>query len=427
MEPIYLMLISAVIFGVLGVPIVWTLSLSGFLAVVWSGEISILVLTQRMYTGANKYAFLAIFFYIFAGSIMQHGGISKRLVEFSNSLVGHIRGGLSMVVIVSCVFFGAISGSGIATTVAIGGVLFPSLVKYGYRRDYAAAVPAAAGMLGTVIPPSISFVLYGTVTNTSIAGLLISGIVPGVLAGGALCAYAYVYARLNKIPRTQEFSLRQLFRAVYSAFLSLLMPFIILGGIYLGVFTPTESAAVAVAYGLFLAVFVYHEVGASKLLAIVIDSVRSTSTVMLLAMAATIFSWLLARYEVPLRMGEFIQLHIDSARLFLLAANILLLVLGMFMDNGAIILILGPLLAPVAVSYGINPVHFGLVMVFNLALGQATPPFGTCLFAAASMSGVKVIDIAKRVIPLCAVIFAVVLLISYSPGLAMWLPEMIKR
>ncbi len=427
-EPVFILLASALVFGVLGVPIVWSLGLSSLLGIWADGGTSIMVMSQRMYTGASKYALLAVFFYILAGSIMQSGGISRRLVDFSNAMFGHVRGGLSIVCIVTCVFFGAISGSGIATTLAIGGILFPSLVKAGYDRDYAAAVPAAAGMLGTVIPPSISFVVYGTVTNTSISSLLIAGIVPGVITGFALCVYAFLYAKRKNFPKNRRFDLRELAKSGKAAFLSLLMPVIILGGIYLGVFTPTESASVAVAYGLAVSLLIYREMDRKALKAVVLDSVKGTASVMLLVMSATIFSWFLTIYDIPVLLGEFIQEMISGRAMFLISVNILLLLLGMFMENGAIILILAPLIAPVATqTYGIDPVHFGLIMVFNLALGQATPPFGTCLFAAASMSGQGVVGIARRVIPMCLVIFAVVLLISFTPRLALWLPSVMVR
>ena len=427
-EPVIILLASVLAFSIIGVPIVWSLGLSSLLGIWADGDTSIMVMSQRMYTGASKYALLAIFFYILAGSIMQNGGISRRLVDFSNAMFGHIRGGLSIVCIVTCVFFGAISGSGIATTLAIGGILFPSLVKAGYDRDYAAAVPAAAGMLGTVIPPSISFVVYGTVTNTSISSLLIAGIVPGVLTGFALCIYAFVYASAKKFPKNQHFSFIGLLKATWAAGLSLLMPVIILGGIYLGVFTPTESASVAVAYGLVVSLVFYREMGLKTLKAVALDSVKGTASIMLLVMSATIFSWFLTIYDIPILLGEFVQSLISTRTMFLITINILLLLLGMFMENGAIILILAPLIAPVATrSYGIDPVHFGLIMVFNLALGQATPPFGTCLFAAASMSGQGIVGIAKKVIPLCLVIFAVVVLISFTPRLALWLPSIMVR
>jgi C4-dicarboxylate transporter DctM subunit len=407
----------------IGVPITLSIGIASFLALIVSGNVSVLIMAQRMYTGGTKYALLAIFFFILAGNIMQRGGIARRLVDFSNTIFGPISGGLSIVTIVTCMFFAAISGSAIATTAAIGGILFPALIKANYPADYAAAVPAAAGTLGTVIPPSISFVLYGSITNTSISQLLMSGVIPGVLAGIALCIYAYIYARKHKFPRENKSSLKQIAASFVSAFWALLMPIIILGGIYLGVFTPTESASVAVFYGLLISFFIYREMDFDTLKEVAFETVRSTANIMLLVMSATIFSWLLTINNVPVLLSNFVISKVSGPITFLLLINILFIILGMFMENGAIIVILAPLLAPIAVKLGINPVHFGLVVVFNLAVGQATPPFGTCLFAAVNMSGQSIVGISKKVLPLCLVLFVVVFLSSYVPSLALWLPS----
>jgi C4-dicarboxylate transporter DctM subunit len=240
--------------------------------------------------------------------------------------------------------------------------------------------------------------------------------------------YAFFYANIKNFPKNQRFDFQKLIKTGKAAFLSLLMPIIILGGIYLGVFTPTESASVAVAYGFIVSLLFYREMNRETVEAVILDSVKGTANIMLLVMSATIFSWFLTIYDIPVLLSDFIQGMISDRTIFLININILLLLLGMFMENGAIILILAPLIAPVATqTYGIDPVHFGLIMVFNLALGQVTPPFGTCLFAAASMSNLGVFGIARKVMPMCAVIFAVVILISFMPRLALWLPSIMIR
>ena len=409
----------------IGIPFTWSMVISVLASLSVSGQsISAQFIANKMYSGGAKYVMLAVFFFLLAGAIMQHGGISKRLVNYAKAWVGHLDGGLSIVVIICCVFFAALSGSSIATTCAIGGMLYPELIKEGYPKGYAATLPVVGGTLGIVIPPSIAFVIFGSTMNVSVGSLLISGLVPGVLAGLAMSAYAFFIAKKKGFPKANEFNLKRALIETKNAFWALLMPIIILGGIYTGLFTPTESAAVAVFYGIVVSVFIYRELTLKKLFTLVIESVKSNANCLLLIMSALLFSWAMTIYKVPDTFMAFILTFIKTKTVFLLAMTLLLLVLGMLMDTSAVILIVGPLLYNVAMQYGIDPVHLGCLMVFNLAIGQATPPFGSCLFAGTTVTDLSVISLSKSAIPFVAIEYAVLLLITFVPGLVTGLVNM---
>ena len=424
MSPILVLLVCFGVTVVIGMPIVWSLLVSCLVSTAFMGGIPLSFFAQRMFTGAERYTLLAIFFFMLAGAIMQYGGISKRLINLSKSLVGFMSGGLSIVVILTCVFFAALSGSSIATTAAIGGMLYPELVKAGYSKDYAASLPVLGGTLGIVIPPSIVFIVYGTAVNASVSKLLLSGVVPGLLGGLGLCVYAYIYAKVKKFPKLNNFSFKEVWISLRDSIWALLMPVIILGGIYAGIFTPTESAAVAVVYGLIVSAFVYKELTWERITTIVMESVKNTANILLLVMAATVFGWVLTANNVALVFTHFITTFIHNKYLFLLFLNVILLILGMIMDNGAIILILAPLIYPIAMKYGIDPVHLGCIMVFNLAVGQATPPFGNCLFASTVVTKRDIIKVSKASLPGIAILYSAVLLVTYIPVLALGLANM---
>ena len=357
-----------------------------------------------------------------AGAIMQYGGLSRRLVSFANSLVGHISGGASLVCVMACAFFAAISGSAVATTAAIGGIMYPELKQLGYPEDYAAALPAAAGVLGVIIPPSVLFIIYGNITNVSPGKLLMAGIVPGFLGALFMCVICYVLARIRKYPKNQGFVLKNVFVSFKEAFWALMMPVIILGGIYTGIFTPTESGVVAAGYGLLCAVLIYREMSMELFIRIIKESCRTTGNVMILCMAAGALSYLLTIYQIPATLSSFLIANVSNRYTFMAGVVILLLFLGMFMDVGASILILGPLLAPVAAAFGIDPVQFGLIFVFSMAIGQATPPFGTDLFVVCGFSGRQVMAVGKHSLVFCTALIAVILLCMFIPQIATALP-----
>ncbi len=415
---------SVIIFALFGVPLVWSIVLACLCSIVADGTTNILpMLVQRVFAGGLQYSMLAIFFFVLAGSIMQYGGLSRRLVSFANSLVGHISGGASLVCVIACAFFAAISGSAVATTAAIGGIMYPELKRLGYPEDYAAALPAAAGVLGVIIPPSVLFIIYGNVTGVSPGKLLMAGVIPGIMGAFFMCIICYVLAKRRNYPRNEGFSVKEVAVTFKDAFWALLMPFIILGGIYAGIFTPTESGVVACGYGLICAIFVYREMTKELFLRVIRESCRTTGNVMILCMAAGALSYLLTVYQIPAALSSFVIANVASKYTFMLGVIIMLLFLGMFMDVGASILILGPLLAPVAVAYGIDPIQFGLIFVFTMAIGQATPPFGTDLFVVCGFSGRTVMAVGKHSLVFCLALVAVILLCMFFPQIATALPS----
>ena len=419
---------SVIIFALIGVPLVWSLVLASVCSVAAGGTLNALpILAQRMFAGGLQYSMLAIFFFVLAGAIMQYGGLSRRLVAFANSLVGHISGGASLVCVMACAFFAAISGSAVATTAAIGGIMYPELKRLGYPEDYAAALPAAAGVLGVIIPPSVLFIIYGNITNVSPGKLLMAGIVPGVLGALFMCIICYILAKKRNYPKNEGFVLKDVWTTFKDAFWALLMPVIILGGIYSGIFTPTESGVVAAGYGLVCAVFIYKEMTWDLFIRIIKESCRTTGNVMILCMAAGALSYLLTIYQIPATLSSFLIANVANRYTFMLGVVVLLLFLGMFMDVGASILILGPLLAPVAVAFGIDPVQFGVIFVFSMAIGQATPPFGTDLFVVCGFSGRNVMAVGKHSLLFCVALVAVILSCIFIPQVATALPGIMVR
>ncbi len=413
-----LMLLSLVVMMAIGMPITWALGGAIIVALGVDPNLSLSLITQKMFAGCNNFSMLALPAFFLAGDIMAKGGLSKRLVAFADTLVGWISGGISLVSLVACTFFAAISGSSVATTAAIGGLMYPEMVKRGYPKSYSAAVQAIGGTLGIVIPPSTVFVIYGNITNTSVAKLLMAGILPGIICGIALCLWAYIKARKENFPRESGFSFIRFLKSFKSAVWALLMPIVILGGIYSGIFTPTESAVVAVFYGFFVCFCIYRELTGKNYWTIIQDSSVTTANIMFLVVTAQIFGYLLTYYRVPVFVTEAFMAVASNAAVFMALIVILLLVCGMFLEVGATNLILGPILAPIALQFGVDPVHFGLVFVFLLALGQATPPFGTTLFVSCGISKQPVSAVSRQVLPFVMVEIACAVLFAYVPWIS---------
>lgn len=419
-----LMLLSLVVMMAIGMPITWALGGSIIIALGVDPNLSLSLITQKMFAGCNNFSMLALPAFFLAGDIMAKGGLSKRLVAFADTLVGWISGGISLVSLVACTFFAAISGSSVATTAAIGGLMYPEMVKRGYPKSYSAAVQAIGGTLGIVIPPSTVFVIYGNITNTSVAKLLMAGIIPGIVCGIALCVWAYVKARKENFPRESGFSFMRFLKSFKSAVWALLMPIVILGGIYSGIFTPTESAVVAVFYGFLVCFCIYRELSGKSYWTIIQDSSVTTANIMFLVVTAQIFGYLLTYYRVPVFVTEAFMAVASNSAVFMALIVVLLLICGMFLEVGATNLILGPILAPIALQFGVDPVHFGLVFVFLLALGQATPPFGTTLFVSCGISKQPVSAVSKQVLPFVMVEIACAVLFAYVPWLSTCLADL---
>ncbi|WP_194713970.1 TRAP transporter large permease [Noviherbaspirillum soli] len=386
---------------------------------------NMLLVAKEIFNSINKFPLAAIPFFILAGNLMETGGISRRLVEFAKSLVGGIQGGLAASCVLTCMIFAAVSGSSVATTFAIGAILIPALVKHGYPVGYAAALQATSAELGVIIPPSIPMILYGVSAEVSIGELFIAGIGPGLFIGAALMIFAVMYARFKGYGKDDHVGKMDVLPATRQAALALLMPVIILGGIYGGIFTPTEASAVAVFYALVVGVFIYREIKLPDLVAIFRKSVLSSAVVMFIIANAGLFSFMITRAGVPDMIGAWLADVLKSPAYFLLGVNAALFVIGMFIETSASIIVLAPILVPVAMRFGIDPVHFGMIMVVNLALGMITPPFGVNLFAACTVARISLDRIIPRLLPFVLTVIACLMVVTYFPGLSLYLRDIV--
>ena len=384
--------ISLILLLVAGVPIAFVLCGSSIIAILSTNDIHNAIVIQRMFSGSGSFTLLAIPFFVLAGNLMSSGGISKRLVNLCNSLFGHISGGLAMVAIITCAFFAAISGSSAATAAAVGTIIIPEMLKHKYDKDFAGATVASSAELGVIIPPSIGLIQYGVATGTSISDLFMAGFLPGIFICLVLCVVAHFMCKKQGFEPSERATTEEKIQAFKDAILALLMPVIILGGIYSGLFTPTEAAVIAVFYGLIVGLFVYKEIKFSDIPKILTESAITMSTVMLIMSASTIF---------------------------LLLVNLLLLFIGMFCEAGAAMVILAPLLAPVAKTLGIDLVHFGIIMMSNLAIGMMTPPVGVNLYVVCDTAKVKIEGMFKYLIRYFLALVAGVLFITYVPQLSL--------
>jgi C4-dicarboxylate transporter, DctM subunit len=384
-----------------------------------------LISVKEMFNAINKFPLAAIPFFILAGNLMETGGISRRLVEFAKSIVGGVQGGLPMTCVLTCMIFAAVSGSSVATTFAVGAILIPALIKHGYPKPWATALQATSAELGVIIPPSIPMILFGVSAEVSIGELFVAGVGPGLLIGGALMLFVWLYSKYKGWGKNDGDGRLSFGKATWQAGWALLMPVIVLGGIYGGVFTPTEAAAVAVFYSLIVGTVIYREIGIKDLYNILRKSVISSAVIMFIIANAGLFAFLLTRAGAPEAIGTWLQQVLQSPLYFLLGINVALFIIGMFIETGAAILVLAPILVPVAVHFGIDPVHLGMVMVVNLALGMVTPPFGVNLFAACTVARISLDRVIKDLIPFIGVILACLMLISYVPEISLTLRDIV--
>jgi C4-dicarboxylate transporter, DctM subunit len=417
------MIISMVLCFALTISVAVSIGLSSIVGIQMSNA-NMLISVKEMFSSINKFPLAAIPFFILAGNIMETGGISRRLVEFAKSIVGGVQGGLPMTCVLTCMIFAAVSGSSVATTFAIGAILIPALIKHGYPTPYAAALQATSAELGVIIPPSIPMILYGVSAEVSIGELFIAGFGPGILIGAALMLYVYVYCRIKGYGKTDGDDRLAFTKATWQAGWALMMPIIILGGIYGGIFTPTEASAVAVFYALIVGMVIYREIKISDLYKILKKSVISSAVIMFIIANAGLFAFLITRAGVPDAIGQYLKEVLQSPALFLLGVNAALFVIGMFIETSAAIIVLAPILAPVAIYFGIDPVHFGLIMVVNLALGMITPPFGVNLFAACTVAKISLDRIIPHLLPFVLVILGCLMLITYIPGISLTLRDL---
>ena len=386
---------------------------------------NMLISVKEMFNAINKFPLAAIPFFILAGNLMETGGISRRLVEFAKSIVGGVQGGLPMTCVLTCMIFAAVSGSSVATTFAVGAILIPALIKHGYPTSYAAALQATSAELGVIIPPSIPMILYGVSAEVSIGELFIAGVGPGIFIGLSLMAFVWAYCKLKGWGKNDGDGRLSFGRATWEAALALLMPVIILGGIYGGIFTPTEAAAVAVFYALVVGMLIYREINIASLMVVLRKSVISSAVIMFIIANAGLFAFLITRAGVPDAIGRWLEAVLQSPMLFLLGVNAALFVIGMFIETSAAIIVLAPILAPVAMHFGIDPVHFGMIMVVNLALGMITPPFGVNLFAACTVAKISLDRIIPHLLPFVLVILACLMVVTYVPALSLTLRDLV--
>ena len=420
------MLITMLLCFALTVSVAVSIGLAAILGI-QLGNVNMLVAVKEMFNSLNKFPLAAIPFFILAGNLMETGGISRRLVEFAKSIVGGVQGGLPMTCVLTCMIFAAVSGSSVATTFAIGAILIPALVKHGYPSNYAAALQATSAELGVVIPPSIPMILYGVAAEVSIGELFIAGFGPGIFIGVSLMAFVHIYCRFKGWGKNDGDGRLAFGKATIQAGWALLMPIIILGGIYGGVFTPTEASAVAVFYALFIGIVMYREIKPRDIFPILKKSVVSSAVIMFIIANAGLFAFLLTRAGVPDAIGRWLEAVLESPAMFLLGVNIALFIIGMFIETGAAIIVLAPILAPVGMYFGIDPVHFGMVMVVNLALGMVTPPFGVNLFAACTVARLSLDQVIGRLWPFVAVILCCLMVITYVPALSLTLRDLLYR
>lgn len=416
--------LSFAVLLIIGAPIAICLGVSSVAAMLLQGagrpvETVMSSLPQLFSASTSKFVLLAIPFFILAGNIMDKAQISKKLIRLAETCVGHLRGGLAIVcVIVSC-FFAAISGSGPATVAALGLVMIPGMIRSGYSPAFSAALMGCAGAIGVTIPPSITFVVYGSIADTSIGDLFKAGVIPGLIMGAALIIAALWVGRKTQLKSLPKASGKERWEAFKDAFWGLLMPVIILGGIYGGFFTPTEAAAVSVVYGLFVGVFIYKTVRIKELYAIIIDSASTTATVMFITATASLFAYVLTRARLDVAISDgLVNLTHGSTFLFFLIVNILLLIAGCFLDSTSALYIFTPLFVPVAQTLGVDPIHLGVVMIVNLAIGLFTPPVGVNLYVACGVANVNLKQISRAVVPLLIASLIVLLIITYIPGIS---------
>ncbi|MBO4317709.1 MAG: TRAP transporter large permease [Mailhella sp.] len=408
----------------LGFPVALCLALTACAGLLFQGS-PLIVVVQRMFQGFNSFSLLAVPFFVLAGDLMNKCGITQRLIDFSYLLVGRIPGGLAHANIAASMFFGGISGSAVADTAAIGSIMVPGMIRNGYDPGFSAAVTAASSTMGPIIPPSILMVIMGVTTGMSIGGLFVAGIVPGLMLGIGMMIYSYFVSIRRNYPRDPHpLTMRRLLRGLREAGPALMAPLIIMGGIMGGIFTPTEAAAVAVLYALFLGLC-YRTLRLKDCIEVLSSSVITTAVLLFIIGTANAFAWLLAAEQIPEHLAQLIQSVTTNKFLILLLLNLLLLFIGMFLEGGAAIIILAPTLLSVATQVGIEPLHFGTIMVLNMAVGLLTPPLGVCLFVVCGVTKLDLSMVIRAVIPFVFVELAVVLIITYLPETCLAIPRLL--
>lgn len=409
---------------IIGVPIAFCLGLSALISLIFIKQIPLVVIAQKMFTGLDVFPFMAVPFFILAGDLMNRSGITKRLVTFSDVLVGHIKGGLANINIVSSMFFAGITGSAVADTSAIGSMMIPAMTEKGFDIDFSAAVTASSSVIGPIIPPSIPMVIYALLSGSSVGALFLAGVFPGILLGIFLMLISYVISSKRNYPRrVRKIQIKEILIHCLNAIIPLIMPVIILGGILSGIFTATEASGVAVIYSLIIGFFVYRNLKLIDLKEISISTAKTTGMVFLVIACANMFNWVISIERIPQLIETFFTTYISNQYLFLLVINIMFLILGCFMEGTAAMIITVPIFLPIAEAFGVNPIMFGAIVVLNLMIGLITPPVGLCLYVACGISNISLERISKAVIPFLIVEIIVLFIVTYCPPVTLWLPK----
>ncbi|WP_077596793.1 TRAP transporter large permease [Oceanobacillus kimchii] len=415
-----MIIVIFVLLLIIGAPIAVSIGLSSFIAMMQEG-VSIDVFSRTIFAGIDSFTLMAIPFFIFAGDLMLAGGTSKRLIDFAKKLVGWSTGGLPIAGVMSSMLFAALSGSSPATVAAIGGIMIPSLNDAGYSRKFAIGLMTTAGTLGIIIPPSITLLVYGSSAEVSISNLFLAGIVPGIFIGLVLIIVSYIISKKEGFKPEGRASLGAVGKSFISAIWGILLPVIVLGGIYFGIFTPTEAAAVAIVYSLIIGLFVYKELTLRSLIDVTKKSVITSSMIMLVIAASNVFSWYLTFEQIPTNLASVLLNYANTEVAFLFLVIVILLLVGMFMDTSAAVLIFVPLFLPMVSQLGIDPIHFGIIMIVALSIGMITPPFGLNLFVASGISKVSLLEVIKSTAPFILVMIFTLLIITFVPELSLFL------
>ncbi|WP_319415341.1 TRAP transporter large permease [Marispirochaeta aestuarii] len=422
---VYTMVFLFVILLVIGVPIAFVLGLVPLIYLLFFKGLPLIAIASKLYGGIDNYVLLALPFFILAGNIMNNTGITKDLVNFARLLVGRVRGALAQVNIVVSIAFAGLTGAAVADTAAIGSILIPAMKEEGYSAEYSAAVTTASSVIGPIIPPSIIMVIYASVTGESVGALFMGGFLPGLAVALSLMILAYIYAvRLNHPKRTERISVKEAFYIIRRSVLAMMVPLIIIGGILTGVFTPTEAAAIACLYAFLVGVFYYKTLTVKNMIDSLIDAGRVSATILLIISASQLFSMVLTIEKIPEHIAEVMTSVITNKYVFLLVVNVLFFFMGMVMEISASVIMLTPILLPLAMEYGVHPLHFALIMLVNLNIGLTTPPVGVCLFTAVPIAKCSVEKMVPKVMPFVIAEMVAVLLITYIPEITLFLPRL---
>ncbi|MBI3149515.1 MAG: TRAP transporter large permease subunit [Betaproteobacteria bacterium] len=418
-------IIFILLFGLMltGMPISISLGLTVLTFLFFMTDIPVAAVALKLFTGIEKFEIMAIPFFILAGNFLTHGGVAKRMIRFATSMVGHLPGGLGLGGILACALFAAVSGSSPATVVAIGSIILPAMVKQGFPKNFGAGIVATSGSLGILIPPSIVMVMYAVSTNSSIGALFIAGIVPGLMLAALLMGTAWIYAKKRAYPRLPRASWPERWLALRESIWGLLLIVVVIGGIYTGLFTPTEAAAMSAVYAFVISTYVYKDLSIKQLPRVLRDSANLSAMLLYIITNAVLFSFLLTSEQIPQAMADWITSMGFSSWQFLLVVNVILLGAGMIMEPSSIMLIMAPIIFPVATRLGIDPVHLGILMTVNMEIGMITPPVGLNLYVASGITKMGLTALSRAVAPWLLVMMGFLIVVTYVPGVSLWLPR----